>query len=114
MSALLNFLPEKGRRKFNMLNSDEYMKAIVSDTYSRGDINIKEPTLQNINLYPELFLRINPVVINKCKKIDQKLTSDLIERITNQVLVELNQKENKDSIQRDFIQILVLNQLINK
>ena len=76
--------------------------------------NIKEPTLQNINLYPELFLRINPVVINKCKKIDQKLTSDLIERITNQVLVELNQKENKDSIQRDFIQILVLNQLINK
>lgn len=97
-----------------MLNSDEYMKAIVSDTYSRSDINIKEPTLQNINLYPELFLRINPVVINKCKKIDQKLTSDLIERITNQVLVELNQKENKDSIQRDFIQILVLNQLINK
>ena len=74
-----------------MLNSDEYMKAIVSDTYSRSDINIKEPTLQNINLYPELFLRINPVVINKCKKIDQKLTSDLIERITNQVLVELNQ-----------------------
>ena len=97
-----------------MLNSDEYMKAIVSDTYSRGYINIKEPTLQNINLYPELFLRINPVVINKCKKIDQKPTSDLIERITNQVLVELNQKENKDSIQRDFIQILVLNQLINK
>lgn len=97
-----------------MLNSDEYMKAIVGDTYSRDDINIKEPTLQNINLYPESFLRINPVVINKCKKIDQKLTSDLIERITNQVLVELNKKENKDSIQRDFIQILVLNQLINK
>ena len=32
MSTLLNFLPEKGRRKFNMLNSDEYMKAIVGDT----------------------------------------------------------------------------------
>ena len=33
MSTLLNFLPEKGRRKFNMLNSDEYMKAIQQRWY---------------------------------------------------------------------------------
>ena len=48
-----------------MLNTDEYMKTIIGDTYTRSEINIKEPTLQTVDLYPELYLKINPIVINK-------------------------------------------------
>lgn len=52
-----------------MLNTDEYMKTIIGDTYTRSEINIKEPTLQTVDLYPESYLKINPIVINKCKKL---------------------------------------------
>ena len=89
-----------------MLNTDEYMKTIIGDTYTRSEINIKEPTLQTVDLYPESYLKINPIVINKCKKITQKPTKTIIN--------QLNEKNAKDDIKRDFIQILVLNQLINK
>ena len=97
-----------------MLNTDEYMKTIIGDTYTRSEINIKEPTLQTVDLYPESYLKINPIVINKCKKITQKPTKTLINQITDEILEELNEKNAKDDIKRDFIQILVLNQLINK
>lgn len=35
-----------------MLNTDEYMKTIIGDTYTRSEINIKEPTLQTVDFYP--------------------------------------------------------------
>lgn len=94
-----------------MLNTDEYMKTIIGDTYTRSEINIKEPTLQMVDLYPESYLKINPIVINKCKKITQKPTKTIINQITDEILEELNEKNTKDDIKRDFIQILVLNQL---
>ena len=94
-----------------MLNTDEYMKTIIGDTYTRSEINIKEPTLQMVDLYPESYLKINPIVINKCKKITQKPTKTLINQITDEILEELNEKNTKDDIKRAFIQILVLNQL---
>ena len=94
-----------------MLNTDEYMKTIIGDTYTRSEINIKEPTLQTVDLYPESYLKINPIVINKCKKITQKPTKTLINKITDEIFKELNEKNAKDDIKRDFIQILVLNQL---
>ena len=94
-----------------MLNTDEYMKTIIGDIYTRSEINIKEPTLQTVDLYPESYLKINPIVINKCKKITQKPTKTLINQITEEILEELNEKNAKDDIKRDFIQILVLNQL---
>lgn len=97
-----------------MLNTDEYMKTIIGDTYTRSEINIKEPTLQMVDLYPESYLKINPIVINKCKKITQKPTKTIINQITDEIFKELNEKNAKDDIKRDFIQILVLNQLINK
>ena len=56
-----------------MLNTDDYMKTIIGDTYTRSEINIKEPTLQTVDLYPESYLKINPIVINKCKKITQMI-----------------------------------------
>lgn len=97
-----------------MLNTDEYMKTIIGDTYTRSEINIKEPTLQTVDLYPESYLKINPIVINKCKKITQKATKTIINQITDEIFKELNEKnakDAKDDIKRDFIQILVLNQL---
>ena len=94
-----------------MLNTDEYMKTIIGDTYTRSEINIKEPTLQTVDLYPELYLKINPVVINKCEKITQKPTKILVNQITDEILEKLNEKNTKDDIKRAFIQILVLNQL---
>ena len=97
-----------------MLNTDEYMKTIIGDTYTRGEINIKEPTLQTVDLYPESYLKINPIVINKCKKITQKPSKTIINQITDEIFKKLNEKNAKDDIKRDFIQILVLNQLINK
>ena len=36
-----------------MLNTDEYMKTIIGDTYTRSEINIKEQTLQTVDLYQE-------------------------------------------------------------
>ena len=98
----------------DMLNTDEYMKTIIGDTYTRSEINIKEPTLQTVNLYPESYLKINPIVINKCKKITQKPSKTIINQITDEIFKKLNEKNAKDDIKRDFIQILVLNQLINK
>ena len=71
-----------------MLNTDEYMKTIIGDTYTRSEINIKEPTLQTVDLYPESYLKINPIVINKCKKITQKPTKTLINQITDEILEE--------------------------
>lgn len=97
-----------------MLNTDEYMKTIIGDTYTRSEINIKEPTLQTVDLYPESYLKINPIVINKCKKITQKPSKTIINQITDEIFKKLNEKNAKDDIKRDFIQILVLNQLINK
>lgn len=97
-----------------MLNTDEYMKTIIGDTYTRSKINIKEPTLQTVDLYPESYLKINPIVINKCKKITQKPSKTIINQITDEIFKKLNEKNAKDDIKRDFIQILVLNQLINK
>lgn len=97
-----------------MLNTDEYMKTIIGDTYTRSEINIKEPTLQTVDLYPESYLKINPIVINKCKKITKKPTKTLINQITDEIFEELNEKNTKNDIKREFIQILVLNQLINK
>lgn len=44
-----------------MLSTDEYMKTIIGDTYTRSEINIKEPTLQTVDLYPESYLKINPI-----------------------------------------------------
>lgn len=97
-----------------MLNTDEYMKTIIGDTYTRSEIDIKEPTLQTVDLYPESYLKINPIVINKCKKITQKPTKTIINQITDEIFKKLNEKNAKDDIKKDFIQILVLNQLINK
>ena len=76
-----------------MLNTDEYMKTIIGDTYTRSEINIKEPTLQTVDLYPESYLKINPIVINKCKRITQKPTKTLINQITDEIFKELNEKE---------------------
>ena len=90
------------------------MKTIIGDTYTRSEINIKEPTLQTVDLYPESYLKINPIVINKCKKITQKPTKTIINQITDEIFKKLNEKNAKDDIKKDFIQILVLNQLINK
>ena len=51
-----------------MLNTDEYMKTIIGDTYTRSEINIKEPTLQTVDLYPESYLKINPIGIKSTIK----------------------------------------------
>ena len=48
-----------------MLNTDEYMKTIIGDTYTRSEIKIKEPTLQTVDLYPESYLKRNPLVIKR-------------------------------------------------
>ena len=78
-----------------MLNTDEYMKTIIGDTYTRSKIKIKEPTLQTVDLYPESYLKINPIVINKCKKITQKPTKTIINQITDEIFKELNEKMPK-------------------
>lgn len=45
------------------------------------------------------------------QKITQKPSKTIINQITDEILEELNEKNTKDDIKRDFIQILVLNQL---
>ena len=97
-----------------MLNTDEYMKTIIGDTYTRSEINIKEPTLQTVDLYPESYLKINPIVINKCKKITQKPTKTLINQITDEILEELNENFAKSAKFKLYIQFSnVHNNIVN-
>ena len=89
-----------------MLSTDEYMKTIIGDTYTRSEINIKEPTLQTVDLYPESCSIFNAPYDKRLKP-----TKTIINQITDEIFKELNEKNAKDDIKRDFIQILVLNQL---
>ena len=50
-----------------MLSTDEYMKTIIGDTYTRSEINIKEPTLQTVDLYPESYLNAKKLHQNQQK-----------------------------------------------
>lgn len=111
------------------INSEDYMRAIVGDintnkipindsynsqnTYDIAEsIRLAEPTLRNIDLYPESFLKLNPIVIKACENLTVKLTKNAIEKIVNEIYNNLS-KENtiSNNILKDLIQILVLNQL---
>ena len=119
------------------MNNDEYMRAIVGDininpifnkkyqtsqstfinTYNNTKpVNIPEPKLENINLYPESFLSINPIVINKCKSVEKQISKDLLMKIVNEIYTQINSNNSKidGNILKDLIQILVLNQLLQK
>lgn len=111
------------------INNEDYMRAIVGDintnkipindfynsqnTYDIAEsMRLAEPTLRTIDLYPEAFKKINPIVIQKCKNLTVKLTKNTIEKIVNEIYDNLS-KENtiSNNILKDLIQVLVLNQL---
>lgn len=111
------------------INNEDYMRAIVGDistnrtpisslessqnTYNNIDMmRLAEPTLRNIDLYPETYRKINPIVVNACKDLTIKLTKNSIEKIANEIYDKL-EKENtiSSNVLKDLIQILVLNQL---
>lgn len=133
------------------INYDEYMRAIVGNTninesniseynpqmfntyIGREYRNIVAPTLKTIDLYPDIFIKVNPIVINKCKNFTEKITKDIILKITDDIYLkvlnenlDINKKQDKENnIQRselknkkenrilyDFIQLLVVNQLL--
>lgn len=119
------------------INNEEYMRAIVGDndvrqvfnkqyqtsqnafanTYnSPRALSLAEPNLENINLYPEAFKKINPIVINYCKNFTEKITKNNIEKLVDNIYntVSNSSKEDKISndILKDLIQILVLNQIL--
>ena len=117
------------------INNEEYMRAIVGDieispifnkqyqtlqntfinTYnSPKAINLAEPDLKNINLYPESFININPIVINKCRKVKEKANKNIVKKIVDEVYSQINSQQTRsnDDFLKDLIQILVLNQIL--
>lgn len=108
-----------------MYNYDEYMRAMIGEnpiqinrypiqtnvlnTYNR-QINIPEPTIENIDLYPEIFTKLNPIVINKCKNINEKPNKELVAKLTDEIYEKAENKSN--SYLKDLIKILILNQLL--
>ena len=112
-----------------MYNYDEYMRAIIGEsptninryplqtkvfnTYNRQDINIPEPTLDTINLYPDIFLTLNPIIENRCKDINSRPTKELVSQLVEEIYAKTDNKGNR-SFLRDLIRILILNQLLRK
>ena len=84
-----------------MYNYDEYMRAIIGEsptninryplqtnvfnTYNRQNLNIPEPTLDTINLYPDIFLTLNPIIENRCKDINSKPTPELVSQLVEEI-----------------------------
>ena len=125
-----------------MYNSfEEYMRNVLG--YKNNDLccennfqlnnmqtsplNIMEPTMNNIDLYPEIYIKVNPLVISRCKQITSRPTNELVSQIVDEIYFqvapttevdnrvttkELN-KGRKNDFLRDLIRILVLNQLLN-
>ena len=125
------------------MNCDEYMRALVGEmpknyinsdinnvnTYWE-DINILEPTVNKIDLYPDIFIQINPMSVNRCKNINQKITREIVKQITdemydkilknlddnisdrNRTPVPTSKPRPNNDFLRDLIQLLVINQLL--
>ena len=112
-----------------MYNYDEYMRAIIGEsptninrypiqtsvinTYNMQDINIPEPNLDTINLYPDIFLSLNPIIENKCRDISSRPTKELISQLVEEIYAKTENKGNNNFL-RDLIRILILNQLLKK
>lgn len=125
-----------------MYNSfEEYMKNVLGyknndlccennfqlNNMQTSSLNIMEPTMNNIDLYPEIYIKANPLVISRCKQITSRPTNELVSQIVDEIYFqvapttevdnrvttkELN-KGRKNDFLRDLIRILVLNQLLN-
>lgn len=125
-----------------MYNSfEEYMKNVLGyknndlccennfqlNNMQTSSLNIMEPTMNNIDLYPEIYIKVNPLVISRCKQITSRPTNELVSQIVDEIYFqvapttevdnrvttkELN-KGRKNDFLRDLIRILVLNQLLN-
>lgn len=66
-----------------------------SNTYRESsDFDLVEPTVNTIDLYPDIFIQVNPMVINRCKSITQKPTKDLVLQITNEIYDKVMQTLN--------------------
>ena len=94
-----------------MYNYDEYMRAIIGEsptninryplqtkvfnTYNRQDINIPEPTLDTINLYPDIFLTLNPIIENRCKDINSKTNTRISFTISRRNLLQKTDNKGK-------------------
>ena len=112
-----------------MYNYDEYMRAIIGEsstninrypiqtsvpnTYNMQDINIPEPNLDTINLYPDIFLSLNPIIENKCRDISSRPTKELVSQLVEEIYAKTENKGNNNFL-RDLIRILILNQLLKK
>lgn len=95
-----------------MYNYDEYMRAIIGEnptninryplqtnvinTYNRQDINIPEPTLDTINLYPDIFLTLNPIIENRCKDINSRPTKELVSQLVEEIYAKTDNKGNRN------------------
>ena len=111
-----------------MYNYDEYMRAIIGEspiqinrypiqtnvlnTYNRQNINIPEPSLDTINLYPEIFIKINPLIVNRCKEISSKPTQETISKLVEEIYMKIENNGNNNYL-KDLIRILILNQIFS-
>ena len=111
-----------------MYNYDEYMRAIIGErpiqinrypiqtnvynTYNRQNINIPEPSLDTINLYPEIFIKINPLILNRCKEISSKPTQETISQLVEEIYMKIENNGNNNYL-KDLIRILILNQIFS-
>lgn len=111
-----------------MYNYDEYLRAIIGEnpiqinrhslqtnvfnTYNRQNLNIPEPSLDTINLYPEIFIKINPLIVNRCKAISSKPTQEIISQLVEEIYQKIENKGNNNYL-KDLIRILILNQIFS-
>lgn len=129
MKAILGYQPKEQIR--NPFTSQSIINNKTNITYdlinSTNSINIPEPTLINIELYPDIFIKINPIIINTCKTFNGKLNQETLAKLVDNIYIKsiqilelenrINMNELKSTSQnnflRDIIQILILNQLLN-
>ena len=117
-------------------NYDEYMRAIIGEPIQRmnpnlyvdnnvnrtmynhtQNFNLPEPNMETIDLYPDIFLKLNPIVINRCKNIGTtKISKEVVLQLTEEIYMSLDEQTRNNKQQnnflRDIIRLLILNQLL--
>lgn len=116
------FLPKKGMRN-NMYyqNYEDYMRSILGysqkqdymDTYERNNnyiptnYTIQTPrySTEIMDLYPDIYKIINPMVCKICEANTKTITRELIEKMTDEIYLNIESKPNLE--ENDVVNIRV-------
>lgn len=113
---------------YNVENKDTYTYKINSYEDRYDNIKTYQDTKELEEYYPQIYKIINPVVLEICNKYTKPISKDVFENIVEEIYkkIELNveirkvseteirQRRPNNSLLRDLIRILILNQILER